>query len=103
MQLALSVGIVHVLLGAGVVGAIYKGLEQSVAIAAAAGISAAGIVISGDLLIGEHLVTVLTSITWVSIKRTVIAAAFGSAVGIVGFAVTFQPDVSNNPQAEERD
>lgn len=94
--LTMSVGLIHVGLGAGVVLVTYRLLETSFGAAAPAGLAAGGMIIMGDWIVGKTVLGLLYPMTWTVVEQLVVSAAVGAMVGLVGFSLLFQPEQSND-------
>ena len=90
--LTLTIGLIHVGLGAGVVLVTYRLLETSFAAAVPAGFAAGGLVIVGDWVVGKAILGQLYTMTWTVVEQLVLSAAVGAMVGLVGFSLLFQPE-----------
>jgi hypothetical protein len=96
--LTAAVGLIHVGLGAGIVGLTYRTLELSFGGAAVIGLGAATAVILCDWLVGTTVLGLLHPMTWRAVEQLVIGAAAGAAVGLVGFALLFRPEEMADPE-----
>lgn len=96
--LTLTIALIHVGLGAGVVLVTYGLLEKSFTAAVPAGFTAGVLVIVSDWIVGKAILGHLYTMTWTVVEQLVVSAAVGAMVGLVGFSLLFQPE---RPDEEE--